>query len=177
MPTPTTYKVISPPKLFGDFPMVSSLIGRDTKRWKADIVNSIFLPFEVNTILNIPLSYNLHENKIIWVGNRKEEFTVKSAYYIALKVIEANDEGESSIGDSRNALWKRLWHLIPTKTKNFAWKACMDGLPTAVNLKKRGVNIDELCLCCEKGPQSISHSLITCCWIPNNIITNISNPK
>ena len=167
MSMPTTYMVISPPppppKLFDDFPMVSSLIDRDTRRWKADLVKSIFLHFEANTILNIPLCYNLPKDKIIWVGNRKGEFTVKSAYYIALKMIGAEDEGESSIGDGRNALWKRLCYLkIPAKTKIFAWKACMDRLPTAVNLKKRGIDIDELCLCCERGPESISHSLITC---------------
>ena len=62
----TTYMVISPPKLFDD--------------------KSIFIPFEANTIHNIPLSYNMLEDKIIWVGNRKGEFTVKSGYYIALKV-------------------------------------------------------------------------------------------
>nr|XP_023904301.1 uncharacterized protein LOC112016041 [Quercus suber]POE45494.1 hypothetical protein CFP56_26688 [Quercus suber] len=143
--------------------MVSSLIDRDTRRWKVDLVKSIFFPFKANTILNIPLYYNLPEDKIIWVGNRKGKFTVKSVYYIALKVIEAEDEGESSTGDGRNALWKRLWHFkISAKTKIFTWKAYMDGLPTTVNLKKRGVDIDELCLCYERGPKSISHSLITC---------------
>ena len=48
----------------------------------------------------------------------------------------------------------------------------MDGLLTAVNLKKRGVNIDAVCLCYEKESESISHSLIKCditrkvwdCW-------------
>ena len=48
----------------------------------------------------------------------------------------------------------------------------MDGLLTAVNLKKRGVNIDALCLCYEKESELISHSLIKCditrkvwdCW-------------
>ena len=33
LPIPTTYKVISPPKDFGAFPMVSSLIDEDTKMW------------------------------------------------------------------------------------------------------------------------------------------------
>ena len=36
--------------------MVSSLIDNDTKWWKVDVVRSIFLPFEANTILKIPLS-------------------------------------------------------------------------------------------------------------------------
>ncbi|XP_075655055.1 uncharacterized protein LOC142625252 [Castanea sativa] len=66
LPTPTTFKVISPPSDFGDFPIVSSLIDEDTKWWKADIVYSLFLPFEANTILSIPLSYNLPEDSLIW---------------------------------------------------------------------------------------------------------------
>ena len=44
MPTPTTYKVISPPKLFDNFPMVSFLIDKDTRRWKAYIYYQIFFP-------------------------------------------------------------------------------------------------------------------------------------
>jgi len=59
LPTPTSYKVISPPQPFDDFPMVSALIDEETKRWKVDRVKSLFLPFEAEMILNIPLSYNL----------------------------------------------------------------------------------------------------------------------
>ena len=58
------------------------------------MVKSLFLPFEAKTILNIPLSYNLPENKIIWVENKKGEFTVKSAYYIALNVLSSSGGGE-----------------------------------------------------------------------------------
>ena len=82
--------VISPPQPLDDFPMVSTLIDGETKRWKVDMVKSLFLPFEVEMILNIPLSYNLPEDKIIWVGNKKGDFTVKSAYYIALNVFSSS---------------------------------------------------------------------------------------
>ena len=71
LPTPTTYKVISPPKSFNGYPRVSALIDRDTRRWKGDVVKSLFLPFEARTILNIPLCHNLPEDQIIWVGNRR----------------------------------------------------------------------------------------------------------
>ena len=115
--------------------MVSTLIDRDTKRWKANLVKSLFLPFEANTVLNIPLSHNLRDDKIIWVGNKKGEFTVKIAYYIATKVIEAVEEGESSTDDPRSPLWKKLWHLnIPTKIRICAWRMYIDGLPTMLNL-------------------------------------------
>ena len=113
--------------------MVSALIDKDTRRWKVDLVKSLFLPFEANIILNLPLSYNLPEDKIIWVGNRKGDFKVKSAYYIALNVVETKEEGESSEGDSK--AWKKIWHLnIPEKIKIFSWRAYVNGLPTMVNL-------------------------------------------
>ena len=115
--------------------MVSTLIDRDTKRWKANLVKSLFLPFEANTVLNISLSHNLRDDKIIWVGNKKGEFTVKIAYYIATEVIEAIEEGESSTDDPRTPLWKKLWHLnIPTKISICAWRMYIDGLPTMLNL-------------------------------------------
>ena len=38
LPTPTTYKVVSPPRPFDDFPMVSALIDHETKRWKAELI-------------------------------------------------------------------------------------------------------------------------------------------
>ncbi|KAL0011730.1 hypothetical protein SO802_006838 [Lithocarpus litseifolius] len=90
---------------------VSALIDRDTRRWKVDVVRSLFLPFEVRTILNIPLSHNLLEDQIIWVGNKKGDFSVKSAYYIVVGVLDTMKEGESSSGDPWNPLWKKLWHL------------------------------------------------------------------
>ena len=66
--------------------MVSSLIDKGTRRWKVDKIRRYFLPFEVEVILNIPLSYTMLEDKIIWVGNKRVMFLVKSAYYVALLV-------------------------------------------------------------------------------------------
>ena len=90
LPTPTTYKVISPPKDFGDFPMILALIDIDTRRWRKDRLDNIFLPFEVETILNIPISYHIPKDSIIWVGNKKGIFFVKSAYYVARQVLNSN---------------------------------------------------------------------------------------
>ena len=72
-----------PSKDFGDFPMVSALIDQDTMSWRRDRLERIFLPFEVETILNVPISYHAQEDQLIWVGNKSGVFTVKSAYYVA----------------------------------------------------------------------------------------------
>ena len=141
LPTPITYKVISPQTDFKGFPMVSSLIDNDTKWWKVDMVMSIFLPFEANTILKIPMSYNLPEDSLIWIGNKKDSFTVKNAYHIALSMVDSEEDGECSSGNARTLLWKRIWHQkIPPKLKIFAWRTCVNGLPTMFNLNHRGIH-------------------------------------
>ena len=75
-------------KDFGD--LFSALIDHDTKRWRRDRLERIFLPFEDETILNIPISYHAQEDQLIWVGNKNGTFTVKSAYYVARKILEGN---------------------------------------------------------------------------------------
>ena len=65
LPTPSTHKVISPPTSTPIYPMVSSLIDTDTKRWRSEIIRSTFLPFEADTILKIALSHSLPDDKLI----------------------------------------------------------------------------------------------------------------
>ena len=62
LPTPATYKVISPRKDFGNFPMVSTLIDQDTRRWRKDILDRIILAFEVENILSIPITTHRSTN-------------------------------------------------------------------------------------------------------------------
>ena len=88
---------------------------------------------------------------------------MKSAYYITLNVVETEEEGESSEGDSKAILWNKIWHLnIPEKIKFLAWQACVNGLPTKVNLQIRGISNGVLCPGCDRVPESISHALIEC---------------
>ena len=65
LPTPTTHKVISTPRVFDDFSIVSSLIDENSKWWKLDLVKSLFLHFEANEILKIYLSHSLPEDSLI----------------------------------------------------------------------------------------------------------------
>ena len=65
LPSPTTYKVISPPCTFDNYPMVSSLIDLVTRWWNPGTIRALFLPFEIDLILKIPLCYSLPEDKLI----------------------------------------------------------------------------------------------------------------
>ncbi|KAK9991572.1 hypothetical protein SO802_026557 [Lithocarpus litseifolius] len=132
-------KVCSPSRLFDDIPMVSSLIDEDTRHWKVDVVRSLFLPFEAQTILSIPLSYNLPEDTIGWIGNHRGVFSAKSAYFVALALVDPSVAAESLVGDYRTPLWKKMWQLkITAKIRVFAWRAYMNGLPTQLTWKTEG---------------------------------------
>ena len=160
---PTTFKVCSPQRDIDDFPMISSLIDEDTKRWKADRVRALFYPFEAETILKIPLSYNLPNDSIIWLGNKRGAFSVKSAYYVALALVEKPGMGECSGGDYRAPLWRKMWHLkLPAKVRIFAWQACVNGLSTRMNMVTRGLDVDATYPMCGKKGESTKHALLYC---------------
>ena len=121
LPTPSTYEVISPPNDMPQFSMVSSLIDPVTNWWRVDMVRVTFLPFEADLILRIPLSHNLPEDKIIWIGNNQGDFTAKNAYHIAHNLLESREKEECSNGDPCKPVWRKLWHLnLPAKIKIFA---------------------------------------------------------
>ena len=96
LPTPSTYKIISPPNNIPLFPMVSSLIDPMTKWWNVSTIRASFLPFEAKTILKIPLSHDLPEDKIIWIGNSRGNFTVKSTYHLAFNLLDSDGNEECS---------------------------------------------------------------------------------
>ena len=163
LPTPSTYKLITPPRDFYGFPMVSSLIDQETKWWKTSVVRALFLPFEANTILEIPLSQNFPEDNFIWIGNKRGVFTVKSAYHIAANLQDGTDVRECSSGDSNAYLWKNLWKLkLPAKIKIFSWKACVDGLLMYVKMVERGIKFDFDCPVYGEEPESLMHALVSC---------------
>ena len=112
LPTPSTYKVISPPNNNPKFPMVSALIDLLTKWWNVSLVKTSFLPFEVDSILRIPLSYSMPKDKLIWLGNKRGEFTGKSAYHIAFNLLETKKGGECSSGDHINHFGRDFGILI-----------------------------------------------------------------
>ena len=163
LPTPTTHKVITPPNNLLIFPMVSSLIDPATKWWRVDVIRATFLPFEAETILKLPLSRRLPKDKLIWMGNSRGEFTVKSAYHFAHCLVEEKDVVGSSMGDPLKPLWKCLWHLnLPAKIKIFAWRACVNGLLSKEKLCSHGIITSNECSICNGGIESIHRTLLHC---------------
>ena len=56
--------------------------------WKVDQIKKTFFPHEVEVILEMPLSPRMPEDSLIWAWSKNGEFTMRSAYKVALKVLK-----------------------------------------------------------------------------------------
>lgn len=84
IPNSSSHQIISPRKSCSRVSMVSDPIGVEKKSWNLDILNQVFLPFEVEIIEGIPLSNHMPVDKKIWSETTNGIFSVRSAYKIAL---------------------------------------------------------------------------------------------
>ena len=81
---------------------------------------------------------------LIWAKSKDGKYTVCSAYRMVVAREESNQPSSSHIKE--NTIWRKMWKLnIPPKTKHFLWRALINSLPTKMNLKKRGVQVWEVC--------------------------------
>lgn len=66
IPTPYSFKVVSPRGSFNNVVLVSDLINKDTRSWDTTKVNNTFLPFKAQVILGIPISPRLPKDSLTW---------------------------------------------------------------------------------------------------------------
>lgn len=65
-------------------------------------MRSFFLPQEAVVILGIPISPSLPNDSRIWAWTSNGKFTVRSAYRVAVNVLQ-DEKGTSSVGDCSDA--------------------------------------------------------------------------
>ena len=159
--------LINPPMMganLEEYRMVADLMEAQPRRWKNDALNQLFSGFVAEKIMSLPLSYHASSDKLIWAASTSGKYCVKSAYYLLKDHYEEKSNcGEASNGEMMKVLWSRIWSLhIPPKVKNFIWRACLNILPTKINLKKKKITSDGFCPICESEAESIDHALWEC---------------
>ena len=88
---------------------VSDLIDEDTRQWYRGKIQALFAPSTQKEILAIPLN-NLHSSdELVWKENSTQNFTVKTAYKIALG-LKNQPQGEHSQARQNGRIWK-VWKL------------------------------------------------------------------
>ncbi|KAL4627066.1 hypothetical protein ACB092_05G140400 [Castanea dentata] len=148
IPTPSTFRVISPRTLLPIDQTVDILIDTDRGTWIANLVRELFINFEAETILSIPPSIRMPRDKMVWAGTPNGQFTVKSAYWLAQSMSRADHEGLSGANGQRR-LWKTIWGAENT-------------LPTKSSLCRRQVINSDTCEQCDRCSETTSHVLLHC---------------
>lgn len=74
--------------------------------WKENELSSLFLPWEVRAIRNIPIPIRNMEDFWSWQHTKNGNFTVRSAYYVALNGDRQAEPTTSTI----NINIKSIWH-------------------------------------------------------------------
>ena len=141
---------------------VDNLIDPHHGTWQGDLIRHTFSPDDPRLIMSIPLSSRLPPDQLIWAYTSKGNFTIRSAYKIALSS-SANQRPKNSSSGNRSSFWKNLWRLnVPNKIKSFAWRASRNILPTKDNLCHRKVLNDLICEACGLGDESGGHLFWSC---------------
>ena len=121
IPTPSTYKVVSPPVGLPLEARVSELVDPNSRMWRTELVRHIFLPHEAHKICSIALSFKLLEDEQIWAQMNDGRFSVQSAYKIAMDLSSESLGGVASDDSKQRRFWKQLWKInTPHKVRHFA---------------------------------------------------------
>lgn len=123
----------------------AELMTPDKTSWNGQLIDSIFLPHEVQKIKALPLCVVPHTNYFYWSLEKSGIYSVKSGYKLLCEE-ERKDEASGSSRQGMSVLWSKIWSLkVPRKINHFLWRACTDCLPTKTNLLKRKIVADSVC--------------------------------
>lgn len=148
LPRPSTYRVISPPRILSESATVDQLINSETMTWDKDLISRIFCPQDVEVILSILLIRRRPRDSLTWCGTRNGSFTDKSAYYMLISRNQSQ-EAFSSFGEDLSRLWMGVWSAaMSPKVRLFIWKACRGILPMKEWLFARNITISFSCQWC-----------------------------
>ncbi|KAH9763200.1 putative reverse transcriptase/RNA-dependent DNA polymerase [Citrus sinensis] len=131
------------------------------RRWDYDVIRDIFNRRDSELILQIPLSSRRASDEWYWLADSKGIYSVRSCY----KLLDSINEPPDS------CIWCKIWKLeVPTKVKNFIWRAVANVVPTTDNLIQRRVEVNSICPICNASNESLLHILVKCpfaktCWL------------
>jgi hypothetical protein len=91
---------------------VSDLIISGQSRWNENLLVELFPTYEIESILQIPLSTNPLPDRIIWHFTKSGMYTVKSGYKAAMEQKYRNlDLGGPSSATREKKYWTNLWRI------------------------------------------------------------------
>jgi hypothetical protein len=140
---------------------INELINPITGTWDEQLVRDTFWEVDATVILKIPIREEF-EDLPAWHYDDKGIFSVKTAYHLYMTVF--NPHTASSSGTGESALqWKGIWDLeVVPQIKQFIWRLAHNSLPLKMNIKRRGIECNTLCVCCKKLDEDGAHLFLKC---------------
>ena len=106
--TRSTYRVVTPERAGNHVQMVQDLMSEEKSEWNTVLVKEIFLPQDAEAILSIPISETRARDRMVWAGDKKGNFTVRSAYRLAREI---DMQGRNS-GCSDQSMMQGVWREV-----------------------------------------------------------------
>ena len=124
---------------------------RERFEWKKHLEEQML------TLISNVLQDARREDRLVWVGEDTQEYTVRSGYSIL--------NGEYSLQSSESL--KLLWSLSAAPSAIVgARRILLDRLPTRLNLARRRVQLaNSRCPLCQDGVESTNHLFNTCIMV------------
>lgn len=89
-------------------------------KWNLNKLKTLFLPYEVDVILKIPLTRNRPPDSRFWKFDKKGIYTVKSGYWNYInKCNIMNKNSQNGICSSSDPFWNKIWDLIYHRKSEF----------------------------------------------------------
>lgn len=143
------------------FKHVSDIINQTSHGWDMAIINQLFPPQIGANILKLALPIIPTRDAIIWEGEKRDAYMVKSGY--GVRQLEKKRVGDNSGCNSHDPLWRKIWSLkLPNKIKFFAWRATTYSLPTREKLMHWNIQIELGCPFYNYPLEDLYHALFTC---------------
>jgi hypothetical protein len=140
---------------------VNELIDPVNGQWDEQLVRDTFWQIDADVILSIPIREDF-DDFLVWHYESKGVFTVKSAY--KLYVQKRDGPQQSGSGPAVESLkWEMIWKLpCPPKIQQFIWRLAHNSLPLRMNIKRRGMECDTRCVCCQRLDEDGAHLFLRC---------------
>ena len=100
--------MFSQPNTIPTHSIISALIDPQMNAWREELERQIFIPADAHSILRIPLSVHLPYDRLVWAYTSKGQFTVCSAYKLAMAENLAEGTAGVSDVDTYKMFWRRL---------------------------------------------------------------------
>ncbi|CAM8888030.1 unnamed protein product [Rhodiola kirilowii] len=102
-------------------------------------------------------------------GNSEDkDISVRRVYSFLMNkdlTAERNNVGEPSDPMKLKQFWQKLWRVkAQGKVKNFMWRLYHNAIPSAINLFRRGCQVDLHCPRCGSYFESTDHIFLKCWW-------------